>query len=129
MGSREWSSKSSQRETTVALSLSVVISICVFSFLSQFYFPRSRPDSPCCNTVNSSHSLLVAIFHTCFHCTFTAVLGVVFTHTVGYSRPPSTVNDPTVKKQVNSENHRSNKCPNHPSTGCPDQSVLGTSSW
>ena len=30
------------------------------------------------------------------------ILGVVFTHTVGYSRPPSTVNDPTVTKQVNS---------------------------
>ena len=30
------------------------------------------------------------------------ILGVVFTHTVGYSRPPSAVNDPTVTKQVNS---------------------------
>ena len=29
-------------------------------------------------------------------------LGVVFTHTVGYSRPPSAVNDPTVTKQMNS---------------------------
>ena len=30
------------------------------------------------------------------------ILGVVFTHPVGYSRPPSAVNDPTVTKQVNS---------------------------
>ena len=41
------------------------------------------------------------------------ILGVVFTHPVGYSRPPSAVNDPTVIKQLNSENHASNKCPNH----------------
>ena len=38
------------------------------------------------------------------------ILGVVFTHPVGYSRPPSAVNDPTVTKQMNSENHASNKC-------------------
>ena len=31
--------------------------------------------------------------------------------------------------QMNSENHTSNKCPNHLSTGFPDQSVLGPSSW
>ena len=30
------------------------------------------------------------------------ILGVVFTLPVGYSRPPSAVNDPTVTKQVNS---------------------------
>ena len=30
------------------------------------------------------------------------ILGVVFTPPVGYSRPPSAVNDPTVTKQVNS---------------------------
>ena len=41
------------------------------------------------------------------------ILGVVFTPPVGHSRPPSAVNDPTVTKQVNSENHASNKCPNH----------------
>ena len=41
------------------------------------------------------------------------ILGVVFTLTVGYSRPPSAVNDPTVTKQVNSENHTSKKCPNY----------------
>ena len=29
------------------------------------------------------------------------ILGVVFTPPVGYSRPPSAVNDPTVTKQVN----------------------------
>ena len=39
------------------------------------------------------------------------ILGVVFTLPVSYSRPPSAVNDPTVTKQVNSENHASNKCP------------------
>ena len=41
------------------------------------------------------------------------ILGVVFTPSVGYSRPPSAVNDPTVIKQVISENHASNKCLNH----------------
>ena len=41
------------------------------------------------------------------------ILGVVFTPPVGYSRPPSAVNDPTVIEQVNSENHASIKCPNH----------------
>ena len=30
------------------------------------------------------------------------ILGVVFTPSVGYSRPPSAVDDPTVTKQVNS---------------------------
>ena len=30
------------------------------------------------------------------------ILGVVFTPPVGYNRPPSAVNDPTVTKQVNS---------------------------
>ena len=30
------------------------------------------------------------------------ILGVVFTPPVGYSRPPSAVNDPTVTKQLNS---------------------------
>ena len=30
------------------------------------------------------------------------ILGVIFTHPVCYSRPPSSVNDPTVTKQVNS---------------------------
>ena len=54
----------------------------------------------------------------------------MFTHTVGYSRPPSAVNDPTVTKSVNSENHASNKCPNHFfKSSCPDQSVLGASAW
>ena len=62
---------------------------------------------------NSSHSFLVAIFHMCFSLFSHGILGVVFTHPVGYSRPPSAVNDPTVIKQVNSENHASNKCPNH----------------
>ena len=41
------------------------------------------------------------------------ISGVVFTPPVGSSRPPSAVNDPTVTKQVNSENHASKKCPNH----------------
>ena len=30
------------------------------------------------------------------------MLGVVFKHPVGYSRPPSAVNDPTVPKKMNS---------------------------
>ena len=37
----------------------------------------------------------------------------MFTPPVDYSRPPSAVNDSTVLKQMNSENHTSNKCPNH----------------
>ena len=32
-------------------------------------------------------------------------------------------------QHVNSENHTSNKYPNHFSTGFPDLSVLGPSSW
>ena len=32
---------------------------------------------------------------------------------VGNSRPLSAVNDPTVMKQMNSENHASSTCPNH----------------
>ena len=56
-----------------------------------------RSNFPCCDTVISLYS----------H----GILGVVFTLPVGYSRPPSAVNDPTVMKQVNSENHTSNKWP------------------
>ena len=41
------------------------------------------------------------------------VVTVIFTPPVGYSRPPSAVNDPPLTGQVNSENHASNKCPNH----------------
>ena len=37
----------------------------------------------------------------------------MFTRPVGYSRPPSAVNDSTVLKQLNSENNASKKCPNH----------------
>ena len=96
----------------VALSSPSSLASVSLSFLSQLYFPHCHPDSPCCNFCNcSSHSFLVAIFHICLHCILTAFLGVVFTPTVGYSRPPSAVNDPTVTK--NSENQASNQCPNH----------------
>ena len=59
-----------------------------------------------------------------FHCILTAFLGVVFTPPVGYSRPPSAVNDPTVTKQVNS----GKSCLEEVSqllilSGFPDQSV------
>ena len=37
----------------------------------------------------------------------------MFTLSVGDSRPPSAVNDSTVLQQIHSENHTSNKCPNH----------------
>ena len=40
----------------------------------------------------------VAILFICFSLYSHGILGVVFTHTVGYSRPPSAVNDPTVTK-------------------------------
>ena len=53
----------------------------------------------------------------------------MFTHPVGYSRPPSAVNDPIVLQQISSENHTSNKWPNHFFQVSLDQSVLGTSSW
>ena len=56
------------------------------------------------------------------------ILGVVLTPPVGYSRPPSAVNDPTVTKQVNSENHARISAPITSLSGFPDQSVLGTSS-
>ena len=58
------------------------------------------------------------------------ILGVVLTHAVGYSRPPSAVNDPTVTKQVNSgKSCLEEVVPITCLSGCPDQSVLGTSSW
>ena len=44
-----------------------------------------------------SNSLPIAFFHKCFHCILTA-FSVVLTPPVGYSRPPSAVNDPTVIK-------------------------------
>ena len=56
-----------------------------------------RSNFPCCDTVISLYS----------H----GILGVVFTPPVGYSRQPSAVNDPTVIKQVNSENHTSKSVP------------------
>ena len=37
----------------------------------------------------------------------------MFTPPVGDSKPPSAVTESTVLKQVNSENHTSNKFPNH----------------
>ena len=42
----------------------------------------------------------VAILSHMFSLYSHGILGVVFTHTVGYSRPPSAVNDPTVTKQM-----------------------------
>ena len=41
-------------------------------------------------------------FSHCFSLYSHGILGVVFTPSVGYSRPPSAENDPTVTKQVNS---------------------------
>ena len=41
------------------------------------------------------------------------ILSVVFTPPVGYSRPPSAVNDSTVTKHMNSGNHALKKCPNY----------------
>ena len=75
----------------------------IFHFMSRF--------SLLYNSFNSifSRSHFSHMFSLYFH----GILGVVFTHSVGYSRPPSAVNDPTVIKQLNSENHPSNKCPNH----------------
>ena len=45
---------------------------------------------------------LVAILSHLFSLYSHGILGVVFTLPVGYSRPPSAVNDPTVTKQMNS---------------------------
>ena len=54
----------------------------------------------------------------------------MFTHPVGDSELLLTVTEfSTALHQINSENHTSNKYPNHFSTGFPDQSVLGPSSW
>ena len=44
----------------------------------------------------------VAILSHMFSLYSHGILGVVFTPSVGYSRPPSAVNDPTVTKQMNS---------------------------
>ena len=70
---------------------------------------------PLFNRRNCSH-----MFSLYSHC----ILGVVFTPPVGYRRPPSAVNDPTVTKQVNSRK----PCLEEVSQ-IPDQSVLGTSPW
>ena len=45
---------------------------------------------------NSSNSFLVALFHICFSLCSHDFPGVVFTPPVGYSRPLSAVNDPSV---------------------------------
>ena len=44
----------------------------------------------------------VAILSHMFSLYYHGILGVVFTPQVGYSRPPSAVNDPTVTKNMNS---------------------------
>ena len=51
----------------------------------------------------------------------------MFTPPVGDSRLPSAVTEflTVMMQYINSENHTSNKFPNHFSTGFPDQSGLG----
>ena len=55
----------------------------------------------------------------------------MFTLSVGDSKLLLAVTEfsTVMMHQVNSENHTSNKYPNHFSTSFPDQSVLGLSSW
>ena len=50
------------------------------------------------------------------------ILGVVFTPPVGYSRPPSAVNDPNVTKQVNSGKSCLQEVSQSLFSGCPDRS-------
>ena len=73
------------RSTCTILLFHIVVLILLVVILYQFIplFARSH----------FSH-----MFSLCSH----GILGVVFTHSVGYSRPPSAVNDLTVTKQVNS---------------------------
>ena len=55
----------------------------------------------------------------------------MFTHPVGDSKLLLAVTEfsTALMQHINSENHTSNKYPNHFSTSFPDQSVLGPSSW
>ena len=100
-----------------------LVLILVFSLRVQILILLS-----CCN--NSSYFLPVVILQT--FCTEEIRHFRCGTYTpVGYNRPPSAVNDPTVTKQVNS----GKSCLEEVSvpitclSGCPDQSILGTSPW
>ena len=99
-------------EVRCGIVVSVVISI--LSFLSQFYFFHIVVLILLVAMLKLFISLLSrGHFSQMFSQYSHGILGVVFTHTVDYSRPPSAVNFLTVIKQVISENHASNKCPNH----------------
>ena len=75
------------------------------SFRSQLYnftLPLCRPGSP----VVILHQFIPLFSRRYFSHEFSlyshCILGVVFTPPIGYSRPPSAVNDPTATKQLNS---------------------------
>ena len=60
----------------------------------------SSPSSLASVSLSFRSTCTILLFHIVVHSH--GILGVVFTLLVGYSRPPSAVNDPTVTKQVNS---------------------------
>ena len=82
--------------------VNVVIGVHVFVLSVPLVVVRVVPIFLAVNCSSSSHSFIVAHFPHMFSLYSHGILGVVFTHPVGYSRPPSAVNDPTVTKQVNS---------------------------
>ena len=94
-----WSATQSMMCCVVQLSTSsLVFTLSCFSFRMLLYTLPSQ-FSYCSSSSNSfprnyfSHMLTLHSH---------GILGVVFTPPVGYSRPPSAVNDPTVTKPVNS---------------------------
>ena len=93
-------------EVRCSVVMSVVISICLIELsvhLYNFPFPHCRPDSPCFVILYQFIQLFTrSHFSHMFSLYSHGILGVVFTHPVGYIRPPSAVNDPTVAQQVNS---------------------------
>ena len=74
------------------------VRIVLCSTFLAFYFV---PNSHCCNAVVIHQTFTCSHFFTCFAPYSRGIWGVVFTP-VGYNRPTSAVNDPTVTKQVNS---------------------------
>ena len=68
--------------------------------LYNFTFSLGRPDSPCYDTVSVHPTLSRSHFFTNVSLYSHGISGVIFRQLVGYSGPPSTVNDPTVTEQI-----------------------------
>ena len=113
-------------EVRCSVVISVVIGICLIE-LSVPPILLYVSIVLACRTVTVHPTLSRSHFSRMFSLYSHGILGAVFTHTVGYSRPPSAVNDPTVTKQMNS----GKSCLEEVSQLLvyQVQSVLGTSPW